>query len=38
MVRGAEAAGGGTGPGVECLPTDVDVVSSSEALGLALVR
>jgi len=34
---GGEVAGGGVGPGVECLPPDVDVVSSSEALGLAVV-
>ena len=34
---GGEVPGGGVGPGVECLPPDVDVVSSSEALGLAVV-
>jgi hypothetical protein len=33
-----EVAGGGVGPGVECLPPDVHVMSSSETLGLAVVR
>lgn len=34
---GGEVAGGGVGPGVEGLPPDVDVVPSSETLGLAVV-
>ena len=38
LIDGAEVAGGGVGPGVEGLPPDVDVVSSPEALGLAVVR
>ena len=36
-VDGGEVAGGGVGPGVEGLPPDVDVVPSSEALGLPVV-
>ena len=36
-VDGSEVAGGGVGPGVECLPPDVSSVSSSEALELAVV-
>ena len=38
LVDGVEVAGGGVGPGVEGLPPDVHVVSSSESLGLAVVR
>jgi hypothetical protein len=38
LVDGAEVAGGGVGPGVEGLAPDVDLMSSSEALGLAVVR
>ena len=34
---GGEVPGGGVGPGVECLPPDVDVVPSSEALRLPVV-
>ena len=37
LVDGGEVAGGGVGPGVECLSPDVGLVSSSEALGLAVV-
>ncbi len=37
LADGNEVAGGGGGPGVEGLPPDVDVVPSSEALGLAVV-
>ncbi len=38
LVDGAEVAGGGLVPSVECLPPDVDLVSSLEALGLAVER
>ena len=37
LIDGTEVAGGGVGPGVECLSPDVGSVSSSEALGLAVV-
>ncbi len=37
FIDGTEVAGGGVGPGVEGLAPDVGSVSSSEALGLAVV-
>ena len=38
LVDGFQVAGGGVGPGVEGLPPDVRFMSSSETLGLAVVR
>ncbi len=38
LIDRTEVAGGGVGLGVDCLRPDVDLVSSSKALGLAVVR
>lgn len=38
LVDGFEVPGGGVGPSVEGLPPDVGLISSSEALGLAVMR